>query len=394
MPEIALWESRIMADISKSTKEFKKIHVPFKITKALAEDKEYFHFEGYASTFGNIDRDGDIIEKGAFLNSIDKLIQNDEKLPILWHHNMNMPLGIYIHLGEDEKGLFVRGRMPKSDTFVSGRAIPQMEIGSVSKMSIGFFVVDSEWKKMGSKSVRLITEGELIEISPVSIPSNTEADITATKAAVPYSDLPLAPRQREWDKDNALARVRKATDSLEKPGTKYKKAFFWFDENAEELFGSYKLPFVDIIDGELKAVPRGIFAVAAALRGARGGVNIPEEDKNKIIDNVNRYYEKMRREFNDDNIISPLEQDIKGIIKNITKLSDMEKLLRNNNYCSKKESQMIISKIAELKAGEHPMDSSGQSDSDNAEMYQDIMTSLSKLKKELSNGCNTKTDFQ
>jgi HK97 family phage prohead protease len=380
--------------MTTSAKEYKKIQVPFTIKQEnIREDEEYFHFEGYASTFGNIDRDGDVIEKGAFLNSIDKLTKNDEKLPILWHHNIDMPLGIYLTIIEDDKGLFVKGRMPKNDTFVKGRVIPQMQVGSVRKMSIGFWVGDSEWQTDGSKSRRHITEADLLEISPVSIPSNTQANIIAMKAATPYGDLPLAPRDRSWDKEDALSRVRKATDSLEKPSTSYKKAFFWFDENNEDLFGSYKLPFADIVDdgNELHAVPRAIFAVAAVLRGARGGVDIPEKDANRIKENVNRYYAKMRREFDDDSIISPFEQDMKDLIKNSIKLSDIEKLLRTGTF-SKKESQMIISKIAELKAGEHPKNSSGQSDSDNAEMYQDIRSSLSKLKKELSDGCNIKSD--
>ena len=47
---------------------------------------EYFVFEGYASTFGNIDLDGDIIDAGAF----DKFLATNEQISILWCHEMNI----------------------------------------------------------------------------------------------------------------------------------------------------------------------------------------------------------------------------------------------------------------------------------------------------------------
>ena len=47
----------------------------FKIEqKGLHEDDDVFTFEGFASTFGNIDRDGDIIVAGAFTDTIKEMI--------------------------------------------------------------------------------------------------------------------------------------------------------------------------------------------------------------------------------------------------------------------------------------------------------------------------------
>jgi len=334
---------------SSKIKEYKKIQVPFLLEKSnLSEDNEYFTFSGYGSTFDNIDRDQDVIEKGAFNKTIEKIISKGDNLPILWQHDMSIPLGIYIKFAEDEKGLFVKGRMPKDDSFVRERVMPQMKIGSVRKLSIGFFIKEWEFETREGKSVRIIKEVELFEISLVTIPANEEASVTEIKAATPYKDLPLAARDLEWSKEDALGRVRRFTGSTEEPSTKYKNAFFWYDENNEELFGAYKLPFVDIVDGSLHAVPRAIFAVAAALRGARGGVNIPEDDRQKVIANVNRYYDKMRNEFNDEGIISPFKEDVKGLINKCNKLSDIETILKKH-YFSNKESEMIISKISEIK---------------------------------------------
>lgn len=345
-----------MKQLPKTTKEVKTIQVPFCIEKGkLTEDDQYFHFQGMASTFGNIDRDGDIIEKGAFKESIKEIMARKDQLPILWQHNQDMPLGIYIDFKENSEGLFVEGRMPKSDTFVNGRVMPQMKVGSVSKLSIGFFILDHEFKTIDKKSVRVIKKVELLEVSLVTIPANNEANITDMKSATPYGNLPLAPRDKEWSKSDALGRVRKLTGSTEEPSAKYKKAFFWYDSENEDKFGSYKLPFADVVDGTLKAVPRAIFAVAAALRGARGGVNISQADKDKIISNVNKYYDKMAREFDDDTIVSPFKEDTKSLINNCKKLSDIEELLKKHLF-SNKESEMVISKISEIKKLGDPVD--------------------------------------
>jgi len=53
------------------------------------------------------------------------------------------------------------------------------------------------------------------------------------------------------------------------------------------------LPFADVIDGRLMAIPRAIFAAAAALSGARGGVNIPAEDVDAVKRKIAAYYKRL-----------------------------------------------------------------------------------------------------
>ena len=53
--------------------ERKVLTVPFEIKKTN-EDEKYFTFSGYASTFGNRDRGGDVVVKGAFIESLKKNI--------------------------------------------------------------------------------------------------------------------------------------------------------------------------------------------------------------------------------------------------------------------------------------------------------------------------------
>ncbi|RLC69268.1 MAG: HK97 family phage prohead protease [Chloroflexi bacterium] len=171
-------------------KNFCSIVVPFEITKSevIKNDEtgdEFFHFKGYASTFGNIDKANDVVVKGAFVNSINIHKSRNEDFPALWQHDTHTPIGVLpvVDMFEDSKGLFVHGILPLEDTFVSGRVKPQMKVGSVRKMSIGFNIVEATDEKDSETNmwIRFIKEADLMEISLVTFPCNTEADITEVK---------------------------------------------------------------------------------------------------------------------------------------------------------------------------------------------------------------------
>ena len=128
------------------------------------------------------------------------------------------------------------------------------------------------------------------------------------RKATGAANLPLADRARPWDAAAANKRVQDyagGADNLD--FAKYEKAFFYVDAENKELLGSYKLQFADVIDGELTAIPRGIFAVAAVLQGGRGGVDIPQADQDAIKSKVAAYYDRMASEFDDDSIVAPFE---------------------------------------------------------------------------------------
>lgn len=119
------------------------------------------------------------------------------------------------------------------------------------------------------------------------------------------TSLPIGSRGRAWDAGAADKRLRKWADAEEEANAKYRRGFFWYDSKAPENFGSYKLPFADVIGGTLTAIPRGIFAVAGVLQGAHGGVDIPQADQTAIKGRVARYYDRMRKKFKDDSIVAP-----------------------------------------------------------------------------------------
>ena len=351
--------------------ELKHIEVPFEV-KSLHEDDEFFHIEGFANTF-DIDLGDDRTVRGSFLESIAELEAKAQPavdrqgnptkfkalMPALWQHDSRTPVGVHVELREEDGGLFSHSIYPKEDTFVSGRIMPQVRVGSVRKQSIGYIPRKVSFEDIDGSQIRNLEIISLMEASLVTFPMNTGASITDFKVATSFQNLPLADRTRPWDSGQALSRVRDFTGSEDAPASDYKRAFFWWDEAAGELFGSYKLPFVDVIDGRLVAVPRGIFAAAAAMAGARGGVEIPDQDRPGVISHINRYYEKMDLE-------SPFERDGKCFrLDDFAAVNDpavLEKLFRDGVKLSRSRAKELSSIV--VAACGQKSDDEGQRDAD------------------------------
>lgn len=327
-----------MKKIKLPTKIDGKLIFPFEM-KDFSQDEEYFYFEGYLSTFGNEDRGGDIVEKGAFIESLKEHIPS-----LLWMHKSDQPLGVFDEMREDGVGLWVKGRMPLEDKFVRDRIIPQMKIGSIKSMSIGYSI----WGKDGAtyaKDVRHLNKLFLWEGSLVTIPMNDMANLK-TKAAMPFSEeMPIAPRSMPWDELAALGRVREwagtEDDGLQDPEVqeKYRQAFLWYDQEDQDVFGSYKLMIADIVEGVLTVVPRAVFAAAGRLKGARGGVWFWfEEDRPSVMRTVEKYYEKM-------DLSSPFGKSFRIDDFKAHDAPALEDLFRSGASMSRKSAMILISAL-------------------------------------------------
>jgi hypothetical protein len=112
-------------------------------------------------------------------------------------------------------------------------------------------------------------------------------------AVTSFQDFELADRDREWDGQAAEKRVRAWARANDGPNEDYRKAHLWYDAQKKQNFGSYKLLIADVVDEELRAVPRGVMAAAAVLQGSRGGVDLPGKDIDRVRSHVAKYYAKM-----------------------------------------------------------------------------------------------------
>ena len=108
-----------------------------------------------------------------------------------------------------------------------------------------------------------------------------------------FQDLPLADRDREWDGAAAEKRVRTWAGAQDEPNARYRDAHVWYDAEKKDNFTAYKLLIADVVDGSLVAVPRGVMAAAAVMQGSRGGVDLPDDDIQRVKNHLARYYAKM-----------------------------------------------------------------------------------------------------
>ncbi|MBU8820203.1 hypothetical protein [Mycolicibacterium goodii] len=108
-----------------------------------------------------------------------------------------------------------------------------------------------------------------------------------------FQDLPLADRDREWDGSAAEKRVRKWADATDEPNEKYRDAHVWYDKDKKDNFTAYKLLIADVVGDTLKVVPRGVMAAGAIMDGARGGIDLPDGDIDRVKSHLAKYYEKM-----------------------------------------------------------------------------------------------------
>jgi hypothetical protein len=114
-------------------------------------------------------------------------------------------------------------------------------------------------------------------------------------AVTTFRDFDLADEDRSWDGDAAEKRIRKWADADDEPNDKYRDAHVWYDADNKDNFTAYKLLIADVIGGKLRVVPRGVMAAGNVMQGARGGVDIPERDVNRVKSHLAKYYRKMDR---------------------------------------------------------------------------------------------------
>lgn len=135
---------------------------------------------GLGSTFGNVDLHGDVIEEGAFAESIDAFMSGGRHIAMLDHHRMDSPIGKWVSIRETDRGLEMQGRL----TLEVQRAKELRALardGALGGLSIGFRTLADRYDR--ERQVRIIEKVELLETSLVSMPANPKARIESVKLA-------------------------------------------------------------------------------------------------------------------------------------------------------------------------------------------------------------------
>jgi len=134
-------------------------------------------FDGYASVFGNKDQGGDIVERGAFAKTLKG--RGVRGIKMLADHDPKQRVGVWEEMREDERGLYVKGRLLTEKS--NGKdAYIDLKSGALDGLSIGGRTVSDAID--GRKRARVIKEFDLFEISLVSFPMNEQARVSSVKS--------------------------------------------------------------------------------------------------------------------------------------------------------------------------------------------------------------------
>lgn len=169
--------------------------LPLALKAAPGEDGV---FEGYASVFDVVDLGQDSVARGAFVKSLAK-----RKPKMLWQHDMGQPIGVWEEVREDDRGLFVKGRLLPEVT-LGREALALLKAGAIDSMSIGYRTVEAAADE-SNRGVRKLMEVDLYEISLVTFPMLPDAKVTDVKAITTERDFERFLREAGYSKSEATA---------------------------------------------------------------------------------------------------------------------------------------------------------------------------------------------
>lgn len=299
--------------------------------KAQGDKGEY---EGYFSVFGNVDDGGDVIHPGAFKKTIQ---ERGKRVKVFYAHDWLKLIGPPPDvLMEDSRGLFARGRLTL-ESFWGREVWALMKDRALTEGSIGYEAVKFDYDESGIRNLR---EVKLYEISPVPLGMNALTELRAIKdarmvfgqlkRAIPPHETEMAPEDAEWDAAAVLREVEGARQ--------LRLIHAWVDDDGDpDAKSSYKLPH-HYPDG--RVVLRGVQAAGNVLMGARGGVDIPEEDIPGVKRHLERHYHQFGRK-------APWEEEA-GLEVQLETLMMVTEALKEGRVLSAGNKEKVRNAIAAL----------------------------------------------
>jgi HK97 family phage prohead protease len=158
--------------------------------KLAASETKEMKFSGYGAVFGNVDSYGDVIEPGAFAETLAQA-QKTGQFPsmLMQHGGMGLtaqdlvPIGVWEKLAEDGKGLLNDGVLAPTPRGEEAYALMKMQPRpAITGLSIGYIPKKFTMRSKPEEPRRRLHEVELLEVSLVTFPANRQARITDVKS--------------------------------------------------------------------------------------------------------------------------------------------------------------------------------------------------------------------
>ena len=124
--------------------------------------------------------------------------------PVLWNHSTNEPIGVYTKLVEDEKGLYVEGKLLVDDVPKAKSTHALLKAGAIDGLSIGYRTVKSSYNE--NTDIRELIELDLGEISIVTTPANEKSTVISVKSKLEEGELPTLPEFEKFLRESGFSK--------------------------------------------------------------------------------------------------------------------------------------------------------------------------------------------
>lgn len=169
-----------------------------KMVENAKADKEPGTFSGYGSVFNNLNSYNEQIAPGAFSDSLKQWKQKGNLPKMLLQHGSGggffgggnaedgIPIGVYTEMYEDDKGLFVAGKLFALNTQKGQYIHEGLLSGALDGLSVGFAPEKFEINRNAKDGEpdRIHTKVDLWECSVVTFPADGKASITQVLSAL------------------------------------------------------------------------------------------------------------------------------------------------------------------------------------------------------------------
>lgn len=281
--------------------------------------------EGVVGSTAVIDRLGEIIEQDGWD------LTNYKKNPVvLWGHNVREerpPIGKAVKVwldGVRKKKLSFDIKFDLADEFAA-EIYRKVKEGFLSTVSVGFLPLENEPMNKddaGFFSPQRYLKQELLELSFVPVPANPEA-LTAFKSMgiTPVKLEDLYPQESENVIEFEKGEIAPVSEGWDEPGEVVKAELPSLHEMAAWVGGKEKADykFIHHKESDHKAIWRGVASAMALLLGAKGGADIPQEDREGVYEHLAQHYHEFEKEPPEFKMVE--DQVLKGLDEEINTLS-------------------------------------------------------------------------
>jgi HK97 family phage prohead protease len=263
--------------------------------KSESSSDDSMTFSGYGAYFNNVDSYGDVILPGAFKDNVSRAKKGDFPV-MLSQHGMDdyTPVGVFTKIVEDEKGLYVEGKLANTtmgrDLYELMKMTPRP---AIKGMSIGYRVTEAEYpagkndSKFPKGCYRKIKAADVLEISIVTFPANKKATITNVKSEFVIRDAEKALREAGYSANEAktiisiIKNANPVTDEL--PEVDEEKKLNTEQQTPELMETELKNPEVEAKEDEISEEMKGLLSFLKDLHDPRSaGLELNEEQKSEL----------------------------------------------------------------------------------------------------------------